>query len=89
MIPSLLLVCIALLGAGPAHAAATVAPAHEPVEIRVGTYNIWGLPGPLTKPRWRHRRGLVNRFLGKGASTSWRVRRSSTTPSTTSSQRRI
>jgi hypothetical protein len=51
---------LALLLAMPARAQA---PLPEPVEIRVGSFNIWGLPGLLTTPRWRHRRSLVNRFL--------------------------
>jgi len=66
MTPSILFACLTLLFAPKASAESPQLPAVEPVEIRVGTYNIWGLPGLLTKPRWRHRRGLVNRFLGLG-----------------------
>lgn len=61
MIPSFLIACLALAAARPALAEAAPAPA--PVDIRVGTYNVWGLPGLLTRPTWRQRRGLVNRFL--------------------------
>ncbi len=56
---SILLMAHLALGAEPA----TVPPAAAAVEIRVGTYNVWGLPGPLTTPRWRARRDLVSRAL--------------------------
>ncbi|MFH1468522.1 MAG: endonuclease/exonuclease/phosphatase family protein [Pseudomonadota bacterium] len=58
----LALVLCALLSAHDAWAE----PAPPPVELRVATYNIWGLPGWLTHPTWRHRRGRVNRFLERG-----------------------